>query len=206
MVNIRLLVSESDQSIAAKIHKAIAWDIDGFMQKKITSALAKIRIIASKALFASPEIASLSGGVLKADFGLTSDPSHDIVSAVVASLDLRIKKTKYSSNSMSGGFTLTLQPSDYLNLLSLPAANQAIEGGSIPWLEWMLTLGDSIIIANFGVRYGQFGRTGEAYMSRRYGPFKVNSAFSGNSDNNFITRALSGVRDELNNAIKEVLL
>ena len=64
----------------------------------------------------------------------------------------------------------------------------------------------SIIIAHYGVEYGAgLGRSGGAHMVRLkdapFGPFKVNSAFSGTIDNNFITRAMSGVSREIKNTI-----
>jgi hypothetical protein len=83
----------------------------------------------------------------------------------------------------------------------LPISQQPIDGGSLPWLEWLLTLGDTIIIGSFGVEYGPHGRTGKAHMTKRARPFKVNSSFSGTIDNNFITRAVATVSQDIKNII-----
>ena len=100
-----------------------------------------------------------------------------------------------------------MQPSNFANLLSLPEASQPIEGGSLPWLSWLLTAGDSIIIANFGVEFGSFpqSRTGGARMAQKAAPYKVNSAFSGTEDDNFITRSISVASGEIRRIIKGVL-
>ena len=203
MLNIRIL--ESDRQISALINRGLASAFDKTMRQNIPALKTKMRSIISGALYNSHEIRSLSGGTLMADFGLTSDPSHNIVSSVVSSMAITTKRTTSSSSTIRGGFTLTLQPSDYTNLLSLPSAQQLIDGGSIPWLEWLLTLGDSIIIANFGVEYGPFGRTGKAHMTESAKPFKVNSSFSGTPNNNFITRAVQSVSPQIETAIIGVL-
>ena len=140
-----------------------------------------------------------------ADFGLTSDPSQSIVSSIVSSMNITTRPTTSSSSTIRGGFTLTMQPSDYSNILSLPVSQQVIDGGSIPWLEWLLTLGDAVIIANFGVEYGPFGRTGRAHMLESAKPFKVNSSFSGTPNNNFVTRAIQTVSQQIETAIIGVL-
>ncbi len=203
MLNIKIL--ESDRQISALINKGLASAFDKTIKQNVPALRTKMRSIIAGALYNSHEIRSLSGGTLMADFGLTSDPSNNIVSSVVASMTITTKRTTSSSSTIRGGFTLTLQPSDYTNLLSLPSAQQLIDGGSIPWLEWLLTLGDSIIIANFGVEYGPFGRTGKAHMIESAKPFKVNSSFSGTPNNNFITRAIQTVSPQIETAIIGVL-
>ena len=102
---------------------------------------------------------------------------------------------------------INIQPSTYSNLLSLPVAQQALEiEARIPWLEWLLTAGDSIIIAHYGVEYGAgLGRSGGAHMvglkDAPFGPYKVNSAFSGNLNDNFITRSIKRSEAQIKNAI-----
>lgn len=205
MVSLKLL--ESDRAIVAKINVALAKEIDGAFMKRSSEIRNRIKPIIANALFGSPEILSLQGGVLRFDFGLTGDPGPQIVNAVVESLQVKIEKTRGNANGISGGLTLSVQPSDYSNLLTLPVAMQALEiEGRVPWLEWLLFAGDSIIIAHYGVEYGAgLGRSGGAHMvslkDAPLGPYKVNSAFSGTIDNNFITRAISRVSSEIKNAI-----
>ena len=177
------------------------------MLKKVSLIKSMLKPVIATALFSSPEIISLGSGVLRFDFGLTGDPAPQIVNAVVESVDVRIKQVKGSQNGISGGLTVLVQPSSFANLLSLPVAMQKLEiEARIPWLEWLLTAGDTIIIANYGVEYGAgLGRSGGARMvslsKAPIGPFKVNSAFSGSVDNNFITRAMVAAEPEIKKAI-----
>jgi len=198
MVNIK--ITESDRSFQSKVNKALSTEINASLMGMASKIENQVRPIIEGALLASPEIASLSNGVLKAEFGLTFDPTSQLVSAIASSIDVNVNKL--DSNMKGGGVTLTVQPTDYSNLLSLSIAEQDIEGGStIPWLDWLLTLGDSIVIASFGVEFGNHGRTGLARMAEGFAPYKVNSAFSGTRDDNFITRAVARVLPEIKQVI-----
>ena len=201
MANISIRLLESDRAIVGKINNALAKEIDVSFKKKVPTINERVKRILSVALYSSREISSLSGGTLSADFGLTFDPSTAIVESIVSTTTVKTTTIKASAATISGGLKITVQPIDYNNLFSLPVAEQIIKNGSIPWLKWLLTFGDTIIIANFGVEYGPWGRTGKAHMTRRSGPFKVNSAFSGNVDNNFITRAVQRYSSEIESAI-----
>jgi hypothetical protein len=197
-----ITLKESNKVIQGKIYEALAKEINSYLSSKSQAVLGAVSNKASSAIMNSPEILSLKGGKLKGDFGLTSDPSIPIVSSIISTL--KIDFTKVDKN-FKGGFLLTMQPIDYSNLFSLSASKQIIEGGSIPWLKWLLTLGDSIIIANFGVEYGPFGRSGKARMTEKQRPFKVDSAYSGNTTDNFITRSIQTNKSSIEEAIIKVL-
>jgi len=202
MVSINLKLLDSDREIQRAVNKALQEECSRKLRRAAVQIKGSIKPIIESALASSPEIQSLSGGVLQAEFGLESNPANQIISAVSSSIDVRVDKV---TSNLNGGITLTIQPSDFSNLLSLPAASQPIDGGSIPWLEWLLTAGDSIIIANFGVEFGDHGRTGKARMSKKFSPYKVNSAFSGTADNNFITRAIGRNMSKIQDVIRRAL-
>ena len=195
--SIRLV--ESSAEIQKRVEKALRTEVNKVLSKSAKSIEAKIKPLIQGALTNSPEIQSLNGGTLAADFGLTSNPGNQIVTAIISTLRVRTQRGK---GRELGGVIVELQPTDYSNLLGLPVAEQQVDGGSIPWLYWLLTQGDAILIANYGVEYGQFGRTGEARMSEKFAPFKVNSAFSGTPENNFITRAVNTVSKQIRQAIQ----
>ena len=89
----------------------------------------------------------------------------------------------------------------------MPVAQQAIEsGGSIPWLKWLLTAGDAIIIGDFGVDYEVgTGRTGGATMKKSEKPFKVNPLYSGDEVDNFVTRAIDPTLREISAIVRKEL-
>lgn len=161
----------------------------------------EVRIAISR----SPAIQALRDGILKADFGLTIDPGPQIVNSVVESTSVTYKTLTKSGNKILGGYTITVQPSDYSNLYGLGVSKQSIEGGELPWLNWLLEAGDKILIVDFGVEYGEFGRTGMAHMTEESRPFKVNSTYAGTQSDNFITKALQTNQIQITNAIIKAL-
>ena len=203
MADISLKVLESNNAIMKKIHIALAKEFNKTLSQNVARMYRELQPLISSALLSSPEMLSLSGGVLRVDFGLTSDPSSAIASAIVSSLDIQIQPAKATAAGIKGGLLITMQPIDYNNLFSLSVAEQmTAKGASLPWLRWLLTLGQQIIVANFGVEYGAGkGRSGGGYMSVDYRPFKVNSQYAGTVDDNFITRAIDGVAPQIKGVI-----
>lgn len=184
-------IIESNTRVRAKINKILAKEGNKALERASRNIERKVKPLIRKAVAGSPEISSLSGGTLKYDFGLIKDPAGEIVNAVVGSVVVDVSKIRATKAKFSGGITVSIQPDDLRNLLSLSVANQIIEDGSaLPWLQWLLLSGDSIIIASAGVEYKTGGRSGGAVMSKDFAPFRVNPMFSGSSSNNFITRAI----------------
>lgn len=197
---------ESDLQIVKKINKALAKEVNKTFKASLPKIDLRLKTVLRSSLIYCPEITSLSSGFLRLDFGLTEDPSSFLVSAIVDSLIVDLDPIRYSGNKIAGGIFIYVQPSSFANLLSLPIAVQAIENGAgLPWLKWLLTIGDQIVVADFGVEYGDFGRTGGAHMTVKRRPFKVNSAFSGTEDDNFITRAFNRSSSEIIKTIKEAV-
>lgn len=173
------------------------------LKKMFTKAIPKIRAdvinLTVDALSGSPEIQSLKHGTLKFDFGLTEDPTTAIIYAVANSINVYFKGLRLNKRSTTNVLSIYIQPSDFQNLLNLPDAYSVTElGNSLPWLKWLLTAGDAILIKGYHVEYGNSpnSRSGGAIMVPQ-SIFKVNSAFSGTEDDNFITRALANYDKEL---------
>lgn len=196
-------IIEKNSDIEKAINSLIAKESTSILNRKKGLIRQRIVSIVTQAIALSPTLNSLSYGDLKYDFGLEFDPSEQIIAAVVSSIRLSITPFQYRSNSFAGGVKLYIQPSTYNNLLTLSIASQDIENGdSIPWLEWLLLKGDSVIVYDYSVEYGPYGRSGGAKMVQG-GVFKVNPIHSGTREDNFITRALSRVSDDIANAILE---
>ena len=199
MAKAGLKIIETNAEIQRMIERGLKKDAQKMLSQSISRIKSRITPIIRTALMTCPEIQSLSGGKLAADFGLTSDPSDQIVSAIMSSLNVRPRKGNAKD---LGGIVVELQPTSFANLLGLNVAEQEIDGGSIPWLYWLLTQGDTILIAGYGVEYGSHGRTGQARMNKKFAPFKVDSSFSGTEQNNFITRAINKVSSQIRSAIQ----
>lgn len=195
---------ETDAQVVAAINSALAKEINLAIKNLLPTLKQKIIPVIRLALASSPEIASLQNGVLRAEFGLDSDPTTQLIEEILSTLEFR---PLYAQKNRGGGIEILMQPSDYSNILGKSFAQQAIDGGTLPWLSWLLTLGDSIIITGFGVEFGSFktSRTGEARMSSKMAPYKVNSAFSGTLNDNFITRAIDRVYPQIQSIITGIL-
>lgn len=197
---------ESEKQIQRMVETAIAKEIN----KKVKEILPKVRAqmtpIIMTALATCPEMLSLKNGVLRAEFGIRNDPTPQLLAAIMSTLQY---KQLYAQRGRGGGIQVVMQPSDYSNLFTQGFSEQKIRDGSLPWLRWLLTFGDSIIITGFGVEFGNFkgkaSRTGKAVMSDELGPYKVNSAFSGTVNDNFITRAVERTLPQLIRVFRSVL-
>lgn len=197
---------ESEAEIQRLVESALAKEINQKVKEIIPKLKARMIPLMTQALLTCPEVASLKNGVLRAEFGLRNEPTTELVAEIMRTLQFR---QLYAQRGRGGGVQIVMQPNDYSNLFSKGFAEQKIRDGSLPWLQWLLTYGDAIIITGFGVEFGNFkgkaSRTGKAVMSDDLGPYKVNSAFSGTRDDNFITRAIERTLPELINIFRSVL-
>tara|TARA_R100000951_G_scaffold33185_2_gene28159 strand:- start:693 stop:1316 length:624 start_codon:yes stop_codon:yes gene_type:complete len=207
MAKARINIVTSQKQISAEVNKTLT----KMANKALAKSAVKIRKgaypIIRNAIIDSSEIQSLKSGALKAEFGLESDITSELVDTIMASLDVVVTKVRGGKFARSGSVAIVIQPSDYSNLLSRGFASQLTEDGTrLPWLSWLLTLGDRIIVADFGVEFGDFGRSGGGKMTKQTKPYKVNSQFSGTTNNNFITRAIASatptIQKMLKNSIK----
>tara|TARA_R110000824_G_scaffold68930_1_gene177687 strand:+ start:2003 stop:2635 length:633 start_codon:yes stop_codon:yes gene_type:complete len=199
-ISLRLI--ENTPEIQKKIMNLLAKEMSEQLKKSIGKIQSDIRPIAKAAIEGCPEALSLRGGTLRLDFGITGDPAADIATIVSNAIFVTNKPVKATANNFTGGITINMQPLDYSELLALPAGSQTTEKGAVlPWLDWLLNLGDAIVIADFGVEYGPHGRTGGAHMTTKERPFKVDTQYSGTAENNFVTRALEGAQKQINDVI-----
>ena len=119
MSNISIELLESDGMIIKKIHTSLAKVFNKSLKNDVGKIRADLRPIVANAIFASPELSSLSSGTLAVDFGLTTDPAGPIVNSIVQSLDIDIQQAVATAGGIKGGLLITMQPIDYSNLFSL---------------------------------------------------------------------------------------
>lgn len=199
-------IIESNSKIEKEINSIIAKQAFSVLKKRKEAIRTKIVNIVARSLSTSLTLNELVYGDLKADFGLEFNPIPDIIYAVSNSVSLGINPIGDKRFKKQSLVTLYVQPRTYNNLLSLAIAEQDIDGGTIPWLEWLLLEGDKIIIYDYEVKYGQgLGRSGEGIMIETNGFFQVAELHRGTRDDNFITKAISRASGEIIAAIQEGL-
>lgn len=207
-MSISLKLLDSEQDIEKKINEAISVQVNNLLSSNKSKIINDILSFIPKWINNQPEVQALLSRNLTGEFGFNTSPSNivnAIISAVSSSISINFKK--YNKNLTGGGLELSIQQNDFANLLALPQGHTIYSGGDLHWLEWMLLRGDQIVVV--GYEYNPktgLGRTGLGNMITGRG-FRVPPQYSGTSDNNFITRALTGTQQEqdITSVFKKVL-
>lgn len=108
----------------------------------------------------------------------------------------------------------TEDESSYNELLSLNEAFQLTEptrnnpiGFALPWLEWVLLEGSSIVVPGFRAVsspvHGRFSRSGGDYLMYEGGSFQIPPQHQGDASNNFLTRSLARANAAVRNILTE---
>lgn len=196
----------------SKISKQILQEIKNKIDKVIKAALPnisnEIKLLISEALKNQPEYSSLMTGTLKAEFGIADAGSViTVIDSLIETLSTKYNGIKISERGLSGGFILTMMKSDDMNGVIFSEAAKVFdsEGYSLPWLEWLLLKGNEIIVKNYEVVYGSFNysRSGMAIMKPSSGSWRVSTQFSGTEQDNWTTRAINSVEDNIYNIIQK---
>lgn len=165
----------------------------------------KIRKLLIDSITSQPEWGSLRSGKLKADFGIPDTLNIDSLLNIWAQeFEIKHNKFKIYGKDVVGGITVSLIKENYSQVLSSAVSEIQSKGGTVFWLEWLLLAGNNVVVSDYSVIYNlnslqrQYSRTGEALMKFKSGDsYKVDAAFAGTSDDNFITRALSNIQEDI---------
>ena len=201
--SIRLTSKPSD------ISKAI---VDEFLvqfnkkSNQINSNLsAQMAIIVGSTLNASPTVRSLLGGTLKDDFGLQAGEAGSAITNIIAFLS---KNVTAQALGIKDGVQINLNflPGGFDDILSVPGGSYKSRGGEVNWLEWLLTKGTQVVIADYALFDGAKGKTrsgGSKVMIPQVNKpaFRVDPQHAGTIADNFISRALDPAKDEIGNLI-----
>ncbi len=181
------------------------------MKRSIGSVSSQIKNIVKQAIISSPEYRELLGGELQAELGVpeTSARLDQITDIWLASLTISRKPVRISGASLTGGFSLFMIREDWSDVLGTSAAQYTtLKGKVVPWLEWLLLAGDQTIITDYtfsaSIPRGFYSRTGGGVMlqapQRRW---HVPRKYSGTALDNFVTRALSGVGQQIQEVMQK---
>jgi|SanBayMetagenome_1026888.scaffolds.fasta_scaffold00749_2 hypothetical protein len=174
------------------------------VQRNYSKIRRAVKPVIVDAIYDCPEMESLRSGKLRYDLGVKADPTLLISWSVADTMKLQYAY----SNQYIFNFSISIQPGRYENLLDLPQSVFISENGKkVPWLEWLLTNGTKVIMADFGVLYKEgAGRTDGAITVKNVTPFMIDPAFAGVSGDNFISRALNKNAQKIQQAAWQTLL
>jgi hypothetical protein len=201
---------ESDKDIRGAILNALASDLSKTISKSISSISTKIKLLVKNALQNEPEYQSLKNGQLRREFGIENTNNVDVVIAkLIDTLVIDTKAITINSQGLSGGLRITMMPSDFSGVVgseeSVVVDN--IRGYSLPWLEWLLLKGSQIIVKDYEVKVGSnpYSRSGDAIMVSSSKNWRVPPEFAGTVTDNWTTRALSTIDDEISKIIQQTI-
>lgn len=203
--NFSLDLVQSNRDIAKKINQAILQELKPRLSEVFKQSREYIRPTVISAIQSQPEYISLMSGSLKFQFGLPDSVSRikAILETIDKSLFVEYYNPKITGQSISGGFFIGMVNSDFSDILSLSEATFITEKGTpLEWLKWLLLEGDKTIISGYEFNIGNFknSRTGGGIMSSSVsGSWRVPPEFAGSAENNWITRAVDSVSDQIEN-------
>lgn len=155
------------------------------------------------------EYEALVNGPLDAHFGMAPGEAivklDSIINTLADSVVVEVRRISVVGGDFRGGLTVKAVNADFTDVLSLSSAQIPLPGGGhIPWLEWLLLKGDSIILANYNIQFGNYpkSRSGKAIMVKDdTRAWKVPIGVSGTVRDNWLTRAIENSVDFLEKLI-----
>ena len=164
-------------------------------------------------LLADPASQSLISGELRKNLGVRDGASiiNDMISALIDSVEFTISKPIVQGSNIVGGYNIKVSRGDFQDVLGVQGANYSTTNGvEIPWLSWLLFSGDNEIIYGYRLELNpdnpQNSRTGAIMVKTPGRSWGVPNEFAGTITDNFITRALSALEDEIPRIIEEAMV
>lgn len=193
---------DTDSYVRSEILSGLQKILSKAINKCINNIESKIKSIIRSALQNEPEYNSLISGELRREFGIENTSNVDLaIDNMLNSIIIESAPVSISSVGLSGGIILKIIPKELVGIIDQSSAFvvDSERGYSLPWLEWLLTKGGSIIVRNFEVKYGANprSRSGDAIMISSGSSWRVPPQFAGTTNNNWITRALSTTENKI---------
>lgn len=205
-------IIESDSEIRQRMLSALLEEVQSSFNKSIPQIKTKIQNLVVDAIKGAPEYSSLVSGQLKLELGIPDAASkiEELLIIWTNNIDVEIKPFKITNMGLSGGFSINCIKSDFSDVLSTSAAQieDSVRGYSLPWLSWLLLEGGKILVKDHVVVVGSstFSRTGGAIMrTSTSSSWRVPPEFAGTERDNWITRAIDQLDDEINKIFQETI-
>jgi len=173
----------------------------------------EVRNLIRLAIQSQPEYISLLGGTLQAELGVPDSEGRlaAIIDTYVQNIKVELLPIQIRGKTLSGKIIIRFD-SQFNELLTLAESHYLTDRGEvIPWLRWLLIEGD-LTITEYTFRthpaevVDAYSRTGLGLMFKtRGGRWSMPAEFVGTIGDNFITRAISSIRPELDKLSRNVL-
>lgn len=162
------------------------------------------------AVRASPTYESLSSGRLWHELGVVHPQAvtDSLLAAIGDSITATNRGVRVFGRGVEGTVEVGVLGGSFARAFSLPGMSFRSENGfQVPWLEWLLTSGDSIVLEDhfYIDKAWATSRTGRGIMVKSHRGWHVPAEFAGTAADNWLTRVIETTRDELGGiAVAEV--
>lgn len=203
----RLRILESVGEIASRINSVISTKVDRAIIDALPDIERDMQDIIKGVWFNTPTYNSLLYGELSAKLGFYKGSAKNKIDPILEKAAESVQVSYQGMRVFKTGFRARIDiyifNNDVTDLLNMAEADINVDGELIlPWLEWLLTQGDRIIINGFRFFAKRGGRSGGGIMVPT-GTFRIPPEHSGVVGNNWLTRTIEALVGEISIAFKK---
>jgi len=186
--NLKLIAN--NQSIGKDILIALLPDIIDYMNNVIKYIKINLPEVVRNAIVSTPEYQSLVGGQLQFELGIpdVNQKISGLLNIWMNNIVYEYQIPRIANNKIIGNFSVGMIRVDFDDVIySEYATIRDVKGYSLPWLEWLLTEGNRILVPSHEVVFGasRYSRTGNAIMRKsKNRSWKVPSQYAGTLNDN----------------------
>ena len=194
------IILESNKEIRQRMAVALVNEINDRMRRAAPRIKERVKLLLKYSFKDTDEYFELLAGNLTFEFGFPKDSQRRleaILHTIGESMKVYFYPFKWNGNDLVGRLEFNMLKEDFSDILGLTEAIVNTGKEKLPWLEWLLIRGDTIIISDYKIQFTSGGRgggrSGGAIMVKTDDPSKgwrVPSKYSGTPGNNWLTRAL----------------
>jgi len=205
-------IVESNQEINKNILLALLPELLRFMNDAIVKIKQELPSIIKMVITNTAEYNSILNGQLKYELGIPDSDTKlsGLLDIWSKNIVYNYEKPRISGNTIKSSFSANTIRVDFSDVLYTDYALvvDSVRGYSLPWLEWLLLDGNTIIVPKHSVQFGsnKFSRTGNAVMIESKKSWKISSEYAGTINNNWITRALEKAQEPIEDLLKRAFL
>lgn len=207
-----LKILETNDQIKKDILKALLPQVQSFMDNGINKLKTELPSLIRLAIINTPEYESLLNGKLMYEFGIPDSSSKlaGLLDIWSTNIHYQYMRPTISGNSIKGFFSANCIRIDFADALysDYGIIVDAKRGYTLPWLEWLLLDGNKTIVSKYEVAIGPnpYSRTGQAIMRSSKRSWKVPAEFAGTSRDNWITRAIDSIENDIDNLVQKAFI
>ena len=206
-------ITTSPSEFKKMVMQAIADHNNSIAIKIAADVTETIKPLVYDAVHDCHEMQALRSSDLRAAMGLNPPQARDVSKQIAESVSssLIVESGKVTPKNLSTMISIYVQPAGLDNVLSVGGSTvdyTSTEGKqvTIPWLDWLLTEGDRILVSGFSLELGQgLGRSwGGRMVEAPTGSWRIEPQYAGTLTDNFVTRALA--EKKLESAISKEIM